>query len=169
MRCPYCKSPRTKVVDKRDSKNGEVTRRRRECLSCGRRFTTYEEVEQPDIMIVKKDGRREPYSKQKLRTGIIKACEKRPISMNTIDDIVKHVESRIRSAGKREITSRRIGTMVMQRLKKTDDVAYIRFASVYREFEDLKEFLNELIKLIGKKDGKAKSHKKGREDRKSGG
>ncbi len=136
MKCVYCNSD-TKVTDKRESPDG--TRRRRECLKCKKRFTTYEKSEQGGIIVVKKDGRRESFSREKLKTGIIKACEKRPVPIDRIDKIVDEIESKLRKKGKEEKTEV-IGKMVMNKLKKLDDIAYIRFASVYMNFNDLKDF-----------------------------
>jgi len=141
MKCIFCGSDATKVTDKRESPEG--TRRRRECLKCNKRFTTYEKPEKKDIMIVKKDGRREKFSYEKLRTGVIKACEKRPVSIKEIDKLIDEIEERLRRKGK-EVKSEMIGKMVMNKLKKLDKVAYIRFASVYLNFEDVKDFLKEV-------------------------
>ena len=141
MFCPFCANSENKVTDKRISEEGKATRRRRECIKCGKRFTTYERVELGDIMIVKKDKRREAFSREKLKIGIQKACEKRAISGEQIKEIVDSVEENLRKKGK-EIKSEKIGEMVMKKLKKVDDVAYIRFASVYRDFKDIKDFKN---------------------------
>ncbi len=140
MRCPYCSFDETKVVDKRDHEDS--ARRRRECLKCNKRFTTYERAE-VNLMVVKKDGRRERYERQKLLGGILKACEKRSISQDTVEKVVDDIEADLRSYG-REVSSRDIGELVMEKLKKIDKVAYIRFASVYREFSDITEFEKEL-------------------------
>ncbi len=150
MRCPYCASDETKVVDKRDSKEG-VTRRRRECLKCIKRFTTYEKVEILDLYVVKKDKRRELFNPQKLIRGILRACEKRPISKLKIEKIVDNIELRLKKANKSEIQSKKIGEMVASKLKRIDQVAYIRFASVYREFTDVESFASVLKSLEGKK------------------
>jgi len=145
MHCPYCNNNETKVTDKRDSE-GE-TRRRRECLKCEKRFTTYERIEH-DINVVKKDGRREKYSREKLRKGIEKACEKRPITSEQIDGAVQDVEAKIFAKAKdKDIKSENIGELVMQKLKKLDKIAYIRFASVYREFADIDDFKQEIKNL----------------------
>ena len=141
MKCIYCGSDATKVTDKRESPDG--TRRRRECLKCQKRFTTYERPEKKDIMIVKKDGRREKFSYEKIRSGIIRACEKRPISIKEIDDAVDDIEERLRRKGK-EVQSDMIGKMIMNKLRKLDKVAYIRFASVYMNFEDVSDFMREV-------------------------
>lgn len=136
MKCLFCESE-TKVTDKRESKEG--TRRRRECLKCKKRFTTYEKAYKPDVMVVKKDGRREPFNREKLKSGIMKACEKRPISVKKIDTIIERIEEKLRKKGK-EVKTTLIGKMVMKRLKKLDRIAYIRFASVYMNFNDIKDF-----------------------------
>jgi len=141
MLCPYCGNEETKVTDKRDSKN--ETRRRRECLKCRKRFTTYEKIEPAEIFVIKKDGRREPFSREKLRIGIIKACEKSDISLEVIEKIVSKIEEKLKQHGN-EVKSRLIGEMVMNALKKLDKVAYIRFASVYREFKDINDFKKEI-------------------------
>lgn len=140
MRCPYCSFDDTKVMDKRDHE--ETTRRRRQCLKCNKRFTTHERAEM-NLVVVKKDGRRERYDRHKLLSGILKACEKRPISQETMEKVVDDIEAELRAYG-REISSRDIGELVMEKLKKIDKVAYIRFASVYREFSDITEFEKEL-------------------------
>jgi transcriptional repressor NrdR len=147
MKCPYCSNPDTKVTDKRDSEEG-VTRRRRECLKCEKRFTTYERVETLELAIVKKDGRREQFDRKKLFSGIQKACEKRPVGQEEIEKSVDSIEAELRKMETTEITSKEVGEMVMKQLKKLDKVAYIRFASVYREFADLESFKKELEKLI---------------------
>lgn len=144
MKCIFCGSDATKVTDKREAPDG--TRRRRECLKCKKRFTTYERPDKKDIMIVKKDSRRERFSYEKLRSGIIRACEKRPISIKEIDEIVEDIEERLRRKGK-EVKSDMIGKMVMNKLRRVDKVAYIRFASVYLNFQDLTDFKKELKEL----------------------
>jgi transcriptional repressor NrdR len=136
MKCIFCEAD-TKVTDKRESPDG--TRRRRECLKCKKRFTTYEKAIQKDIIIVKKDGRREAFSRDKIKSGIIRACEKRPVSMERIDKIVNNIEEKLRIKGK-EVKTETIGKMVMNRLKKLDNIAYVRFASVYMNFQDVKDF-----------------------------
>ena len=148
MICPFCSNVRTKVIDKREIVSGTVTRRRRECLECGKRFTTYERVEALDLYIIKKDGRREPYDRQKLMTGILKACEKLPISRDAIDRIVDRIENELRRLKSLEVQSKIIGEKVMKELGKLDKVAYIRFASVYREFADITDFQKELRIMI---------------------
>jgi transcriptional repressor NrdR len=146
MKCPYCSSLETKVVDKRDA-NEKTIRRRRECLKCGKRFTTYERIESFDLIIIKKNGNRERFDRQKLKIGILKACEKRPISNETIERIVDEIETDLRNKDDVEIPSRVVGELVMKKLKRLDKVAYIRFASVYREFADLESFERELKRL----------------------
>ncbi|MEM3399798.1 MAG: transcriptional regulator NrdR [Candidatus Micrarchaeia archaeon] len=147
MRCPYCTYADTKVVDSRDTNDLKITRRRRQCLRCGKRFTTHEAVVTADIMVIKKDGRRERFDREKLMRGILRACEKRPISRETIEKIVDSIESALRRSEKDEIESRVIGNMVMNKLKKLDKVAYIRFASVYLSFNDIHAFEDVLKKL----------------------
>ena len=147
MKCPYCNNEDTKVKDKRETEDLEATRRRRECLKCNKRFTTYERVEEADIIVVKKEGKRERYERQKLINGVIKACEKRPISMDKIEKLIDSVESDLRKRDSVEVDSKTIGKIVMRKLKSLDKVAYIRFASVYSEFEDLDRFGEELEKL----------------------
>lgn len=147
MICPFCASAETKVVDKREGDTGKTTRRRRECLKCGRRFTTFERVETLDLLVVKKDGRREPFDRVKLRSGIIKACEKRSVSAQDIETLIDEVEADLRKTGESEVSSKKIGELVTKRLKKLDQIAYIRFASVYRQFADIGDFEKELSKL----------------------
>ncbi|MFP4112263.1 MAG: transcriptional regulator NrdR [Candidatus Woesearchaeota archaeon] len=152
MRCPYCAYEESKVIDKRETgENQEITRRRRECLKCNRRFTTYETVEDTNIMIVKKDGRRESFDRNKLLSGIKRACEKRPVSTEDIEKMMAEIESELRGRNSSEIPSSVVGEIVMKKLEETDKIAYIRFASVYREFTDLKSFSEELTKLLSKK------------------
>lgn len=150
MKCPFCSHKETKVLDKRETEELEVTRRRRECLKCSKRFTTYERIETIDLFIIKKDGSRENYDREKLKRGFLKACEKRPISMEEIEKTVDSVEAELKDKKKKEITSNEVGELVMKKLKKLDKVAYIRFASVYREFQDLSTFKEELSKLMKK-------------------
>ena len=147
MKCPYCGYEETQVIDTRETENLEATRRRRECLKCNKRFTTYERVEEADIVVVKKGGRRERFERQKLLNGILKACEKRSISLEKIEKLVDEVESDLRKRDSVEVESKVIGEIAMKKLKTLDKVAYIRFASVYREFEDLERFEEELEKL----------------------
>ena len=152
MRCPYCSGEASKVIDKRDAPDLGHIRRRRECLDpkCGKRFTTYERAEDPELSIVKKDGRRERFDRAKLLGGMLRACEKRPIPREKVEAVVDDIESSLRTYPSTEIDSKVIGEMVVKKLKKLDKVAYIRFASVYREFDDLNSFKNELEKLIRK-------------------
>lgn len=147
MKCPYCSHKETKVLDKREPEDLSVTRRRRECLKCKKRFTTYERTEEFELVIEKKDGKRERFDRHKLLTGIIKACEKRPVSMEKIEKVAEEIESDLREKGEKEVLSKKIGEMVMRKLRSLDKVAYIRFASVYREFDDLERFEEELGKL----------------------
>ncbi len=148
MRCPFCSYSEDKVVDSRIGKNGTTIRRRRECLKCGRRFTTYEQIEEVYPTVVKKDGRREPFDRLKIKTGITKACEKRPISAQVIDEKVSQIENEIMELGEKEISSTEIGERVMKILHELDEVAYVRFASVYRQFKDISEFMDELKDIL---------------------
>jgi len=150
MRCPFCDHPEDKVVDSREAQDGRATRRRRECLSCGRRFTTYERIDEILPQIVKKDGRRETYDRDKIVKGLEIACQKRPVSREQIEALVAAVERQLQEVGDREVRSSVIGETVMARLKELDPVAYVRFASVYREFRDVKDFVSELAGLDGK-------------------
>ena len=147
MRCPYCNYEETQVIDTRETENLEATRRRRECMKCSKRFTTYERVEEADIIVVKKDGRRERFQRQKVLNGVVEACEKRSIPLEKIEKLVDEVESDLRKRDSVEVESKVVGEIVMRKLKTLDKVAYIRFASVYREFEDLDRFAEELEKL----------------------
>ncbi len=144
MKCPFCDELEDKVVDSRMAKEGEVIRRRRECLACKRRYTTYERIEENLPMVVKKDGRREPFDRTKILAGLKKACEKRPISIATIEAVTDRIEKRIQELGETELASRAIGEEVMRELHQLDQVAYVRFASVYREFKDIDQFMDEL-------------------------
>ncbi len=148
MKCPFCSRQDNRVIDSRLSRDGDVIRRRRECEECERRFTTYERVEEILPLVVKKDGRREAYSRQKVVAGLTKACEKRPISIETIEDIADRIERSLQGSGEKELKSARIGEEVMHQLYDLDKVAYVRFASVYRSFQDLDAFMNELKILI---------------------
>lgn len=148
MKCPYCEYPESKVVDSRPTDEGQAIRRRRECISCGKRFTTYEKIEEIPIIVVKKDGNRQSYDRNKLMNGIIKACEKRPVSMSTIEKMVDDIEKVISNSLDNEITSAEIGEEIMNRLKDVDEVAYVRFASVYRQFKDVNSFMDELKKIL---------------------
>lgn len=149
MKCPFCGSVENGVVDSRETEDGRATRRRRNCNACTRRFTTYERVEEQPLMVVKKDGSRVPFSREKLASGMRRACEKRPVSMDTIDQIAGDIERRALEVGEREIASRWFGEQVMQALRALDAVAYVRFASVYRSFRDVEEFQRELEALRG--------------------
>ncbi|MCP4681417.1 MAG: transcriptional repressor NrdR [Desulfobacterales bacterium] len=148
MKCPFCGETNNKVIDSRLSKDGNVIRRRRECIDCSRRFTTYEHIEDIPVMIIKKDGRREEFNKDKVRTGMQRACEKRKISMNVIEQFIDDLERDLRETGEKEIPARRIGKKIMEKLHDLDDVAYVRFASVYREFKDVNDFFAELKSLL---------------------
>lgn len=147
MKCPYCNYAETQVVDSRDTENLEATRRRRECLKCSKRFTTYERVEEAPIVVIKKDGKKETFERQKLLNGVLRACEKRPIELNKIEQLIDSVESELRKMESLEVDSKTIGRLVMRKLKALDKLAYIRFASVYLEFDDLSRFEEELEKL----------------------
>ena len=151
MKCPYCTNINNRVIDSRLSKDGRMIRRRRECLECGRRFTTYEKLEEVLPMVVKKDGRREPFNREKIISGIRMACRKRPISMTRIGDFVDSVELYFQELGKKEIESSQIGEKVINQLKEWDEVAYVRFASVYRHFKDISEFMAELEFILKSK------------------
>jgi transcriptional repressor NrdR len=156
MKCPFCGNTENKVIDSRISKDGDAIRRRRECVSCGKRFTTYEFVEEVLPTVVKKDGRREPFDRTKIRSGIKKACEKRPISTDEIESIVDRIEQRCQEYPDKEIPASVIGEQVMKELQNLDGVAYVRFASVYREFRDVSDFLEELKELLSVKKDDAK-------------
>ena len=147
MRCPFCRHTKTRVVDKRNLEELDTIRRRRECLACGRRFSTYERIEWTGVSVIKKDGRRESFDRDKLLAGLLKACEKRPIPREAVEKLVSTVEAELYNYGNREVPAQVIGELVMDRLKELDKVAYIRFASVYREFTDLKSFEKELRTL----------------------
>ena len=151
MRCPFCAHPESKVVDSRPSDEGSSIRRRRECLACQKRFTTYETMESLPLMVVKKDGSRQSFDKSKLLNGMIRACEKRPVSFGTLEEMANEIEQVLQNEMDREIPSARIGELVMERLKQVDEVAYVRFASVYRQFKDISTFMEELNKLLAEK------------------
>ncbi len=151
MKCPYCTEINNKVIDSRLSKDGRMIRRRRECLECERRFTTYEKLEDVLPMVVKKDGRREPFNRDKIVSGIRKACQKRPISMTKIEEFVDSLEVYFQELGKKEIDSPAVGELVISKLKEWDEVAYVRFASVYRQFKDISEFMAELEEILKSK------------------
>ena len=150
MKCPYCEFEESKVVDSRPTDEGEAIRRRRECLQCGKRFTTYEKVETTPLMVIKKDGSRQMFDSQKLLNGIMRACEKRPVATKDMERIVADIESTMQNQLQREISSEEIGEMVMARLKNVDEVAYVRFASVYRQFKDVSTFIEEVNRLLEK-------------------
>ena len=148
MRCPFCATPESKVIDSRPADEGASIRRRRECLACHKRFTTYEMMESLPLMVVKKDGSRQSFDRNKVLSGLIRACEKRPVSFDTLENIVNEVEQSLQNELKQEISSAEIGELVMDKLKKVDQVAYVRFASVYRQFKDIDTFMAELNKLL---------------------
>ncbi len=148
MKCPYCEFQESKVIDSRPTDEGQAIRRRRECINCGKRFTTYENIEEIPMIVVKKDGNRQIYNRNKLLNGIIKSCEKRPVSINTIEKIVDDIEKKLSNSLEKEVTSIEIGEMVMNKLKDVDEVSYVRFASVYRQFKDLNTFMEELKKIL---------------------
>ena len=148
MKCPFCGHLGERVVDSREGKEGEVVRRRRECLSCHRRFTTYERIEEIHFMVMKKDGRREPFDRHKILTGLVKATQKRPVSPAQLEGIVDEIESRLAESQEREISTTEVGEVVMKRLYELDEVAYVRFASVYRQFKDVSQFVEEVRGLL---------------------
>ena len=148
MKCPYCAFLESKVVDSRPADEGASIRRRRECLSCHKRFTTYETMESLPLMVVKKDGSRQSFDRGKVMSGLIRACEKRPVSYQTMEDLVAEIEQVLQNQMEREVSSAQIGELVMERLKKVDEVSYVRFASVYRQFKDINTFMTELNKLL---------------------
>jgi len=157
MKCPFCGYKEDKVVDSRATQEDSAIRRRRECLQCSKRFTTYEYIEDLSLMVIKKDGRREAFDRKKILSGVMKACEKRPISVEKMEDIVVQVEHAIQKKADREILASKIGEFVMEKLKKLDEVAYVRFASVYRQFKDIEQFMAELKDILNT--GKAKAKK----------
>ncbi|MGI6727544.1 MAG: transcriptional regulator NrdR [Anaerovoracaceae bacterium] len=148
MKCPFCEFKDTRVIDSRPTEEGHAIRRRRECDNCGRRFTTYEKVEEIFFMVVKKDGRREAFDRNKILNGIIKACEKRPVTMDEIENVVNEIERNLNNRMEKEVKSKVIGELIMERLKNLDEVAYVRFASVYRQFKDVNTFMDEINKLL---------------------
>ena len=148
MRCPFCNELEGKVVDSRSSKEGDCIRRRRECLNCNKRFTTYERIEEVAQMVIKKDGRREPFDRWKLKSGILKAVEKRPVGLDQVDALIDEIERELFNATDHEVPTSEIGEAVMAKLKRLDEVAYVRFASVYRQFKDLSEFMAELKTML---------------------
>jgi transcriptional repressor NrdR len=148
MKCPFCAHLHDKVVDSRESKDGDAIRRRRQCLKCKRRFTSYERIDEIPIVVVKKDGRRERFDRQKVLAGVLKACEKRPVSMSQLETIADNAEAMVQESSEREVSTRAIGEMIMNELKNLDKVAYVRFASVYLDFKDVQEFMSELKDLL---------------------
>jgi transcriptional repressor NrdR len=157
MRCPNCGYKEDKVVDSRATQEESAIRRRRECLKCGKRFTTYEYIEEVSLMVIKKDARREPFDRKKILSGIMKACEKRPISIEKMEEIATQVERAIQKKSDHEVSSSRVGELIMEKLKSLDDVAYVRFASVYRQFKDVGQFMEELKGILSKERQKRKS------------
>lgn len=153
MKCPYCGYAESKVIDSRPAEEGSTIRRRRECLACNKRFTTYEIIERMPLVVVKRDGSRQSFDKMKIMNGLVRACEKRPVALEQLEAIAKEIESELQSALEREISTAEIGEMVMFRLKDIDEVAYVRFASVYRQFKDINTFMDELTKLLGDRNG----------------
>ena len=154
MKCPACSYTESKVLDSRPADDGSAIRRRRECLNCQRRFTTYERIEEIPVMVVKKDGSRQAFDRAKLLNGVVRACEKRPVSFSDMEKLVSEVESALTGGMENEVPSTRIGEMVMERLKNLDEVAYVRFASVYRRFQDINTFMDELTLLLREQKGK---------------
>jgi len=151
MKCPFCENPDTRVIDSRPTEEGHAIRRRRECDGCSRRFTTYEKIEEMLLMVIKKDGSRETFDRSKLMGGIIKACEKRPVPISEIEKVVDEIERGLNNTMEKEIESKFIGELIMEQLKKIDEVAYVRFASVYRQFTDVNTFVREIEKLLKSK------------------
>lgn len=151
MKCPFCEHYDTKVVDSRHTEESQAIRRRRECLNCKKRFTTYEKIEEIPLMVIKKDGNREAYNRNKVLNGIIRACEKRPVAMKTIEEIVEKIEKKLHNTMEKEIKSTFVGELVMNELKGLDEVSYVRFASVYRQFKDINTFMEELRKMLNEK------------------
>ncbi|MGH9470605.1 MAG: transcriptional regulator NrdR [Terriglobia bacterium] len=156
MRCPFCGNLQDRVVDSREAKAGDTIRRRRECVKCSRRFTTYERIDEIPYMVVKKDGRREKFDRQKVLTGLLKACERRPVAVTKLEEIVNEAEAYVAEAPARERPTTAVGELVMNRLKKLDKVAYVRFASVYLDFKDVREFMDELKDLLTAKESKGR-------------
>ncbi len=148
MKCPYCSFNDSRVVDSRPTDDNSSIRRRSECAKCGKRFTTYEQIETFPILVIKKDGKREPFDRQKLLNGLVKACQKRPVSANDLERVVDEIEQSVRNGMEREISTTALGEMVMSRLRELDEVAYVRFASVYRQFKDVNTFYDELKKIV---------------------
>lgn len=157
MKCPYCQDAEDRVVDSRETREGTVIRRRRECQGCSRRFTSYERIEQIPYMVVKKDGKREAFDRAKVLNGLLTACEKRPVPVRKLEEIVEEAETLVQESSERELATEKLGELAMMRLRELDKVAFVRFASVYRQFEDVNEFLNELRGLIGTRSRKSLS------------
>ncbi len=151
MHCPFCHFEESKVIDTRSTEEGSAIRRRRECISCKNRFTTYEKIEEIPLIVVKKDGTRESFNRNKVLNGLIRACEKRPVSIDQIEQLVDHIETYLNNSMEKEVASQLIGEMIMNALKEIDEVAYVRFASVYRQFKDINTFIDELTKLLAEK------------------
>ena len=165
MKCPFCGHQEDKVVDSRASSEGIAIRRRRECLACAKRFTTYEHIEEQHLMVIKKDGRREPFDRHKLLGGLLKACEKRPVSMDQLEQMVDEIERDLSRTFEHEVASRHIGERIMKRLHELDPVAYVRFASVYKEFKDAEQFVRELRDILARKSSSKSSSKTSRRAR----
>lgn len=151
MRCPFCNTEESKVIDSRPAEDGRTIRRRRECIGCMERFTTYEKIESVPIIIIKKDGTRQTFVREKVMNGLLRACEKRPISIEQLENVIDEIEAQINNSLKREVTSKEVGEMVIEKLKSLDEIAYVRFASVYRQFKDINSFVDELQKLLQSK------------------
>jgi len=166
MKCPFCETPDTKVVDSRPAEDGKAIRRRRECIACGKRFTTYEKVEEMLFMVVKRDGSRESFDRNKILNGIMRACEKRPVTVDQMEEVVNDIERGLNNMMEKEVSTSFIGEVVMDHLKELDEVAYVRFASVYRQFKDVGTFIAEIEKLLGPEGYKKASKKnaKGKKD-----
>ena len=152
MKCPYCQYSESKVIDSRPTDEDEKIRRRRECVRCGKRFTTYEIIETTPLMVTKKDGTIEPFNRDKLMNGLLRACEKRPVSLKRLEQMVDEIEQRLKNSLEGEVSSQSIGELAMEELRQVDQVAYVRFASVYREFQDINSFMDELRKILGEKE-----------------
>ena len=150
MRCPFCGCEESKVIDSRPTDEGERIRRRRECLKCQKRFTTYEVIESLPLVVIKRDKTREMFDREKLMNGLLRACQKRPVSIDTLENMIDEIEATLQNSLEREVTSEKIGSLVMEKLKDIDEVSYVRFASVYRQFKDINTFMAELNKLLGK-------------------
>ena len=159
MKCPFCGHIEDRVVDSRESREGDSIRRRRECLKCERRFTSYERIDEIPYMVIKKDGRREPFRREKLDSGVSKACEKRPIPREEIEALIDRVEAKVQTMGQSEVETREVGEIVMEELRGLDQIAYVRFASVYREFRDVNHFMEEIRRALGSaRDDRGETH-----------